>query len=325
MADRSTPRSGDVLKFLDTHRLDHNPDHYAFAWRYLAKRDPSFSSAVAELIDGGVRLSERDVARLSASAPAPLRGTDTVAPELERISLDILAIITAASGETTTFGRELTLAATDLIQGKPEDLRAIVGRMIAYSSQAEQSLTAMSRRTQQLYGELRALVHIAQRDPARGVLPREAVEQHLRDVLAMQPGGIVIAVVTLDDARRLRVSYGEAVTARVVRALAETLGKHLGTTAIGDIGGDRLLVVVEATDPDGVAARLNDARMAFSGRTMRVREDDREIGTVSFSGGLAPARSRSFEVVLQAVVALAGQATAGGGDMIVVEGAVTGV
>ncbi|MGM9026734.1 hypothetical protein ACTFC5_04505, partial [Campylobacter jejuni] len=68
---------------------------------------------------------------------------------LERISLDILAIITAASGETTTFGRELTLAATDLIQGKPEDLRAIVGRMIAYSSQAEQSLTAMSRRTQQ--------------------------------------------------------------------------------------------------------------------------------------------------------------------------------
>ncbi|MGT2516584.1 hypothetical protein ACVOMT_22440 [Sphingomonas panni] len=75
---------------------------------------------MAELIDGGVRLSERDVARLSASAPAPLRGTDTVAPELERIPLDILAIITAASGETTTFGRELTLAATDLIRASPK-------------------------------------------------------------------------------------------------------------------------------------------------------------------------------------------------------------
>ncbi|MGT2516582.1 hypothetical protein ACVOMT_22430 [Sphingomonas panni] len=97
-------------------------------------------------------------------------------------------------------------------------------------------------------------------------------------------------------------------TARVVRALAETLGKHLGTTAIGDIGGYRLLVVVEATDPDGVAARLNDARMASSGRTMRVREDVIARSARSgFSGGLAPARSRSFEVVLQAVVALAGQ------------------
>ncbi|MGT2516583.1 hypothetical protein ACVOMT_22435 [Sphingomonas panni] len=83
--------------------------------------------------------------------------------------------------------------------------------MIAYSSHGRAEPDRDEPAHAAVGGELRALVHIAQRDPARGVLPREAVEQHLRDVLAMQAGrhrdrgGD-----SLDDARRLRVSYGEA-------------------------------------------------------------------------------------------------------------------
>ncbi|MCZ3114949.1 hypothetical protein NYZ21_21160, partial [Acinetobacter baumannii] len=57
---RNKPGSGAVvLRFLEAHQLEHTARLYAFAQRYLLGRDASFRALVDELIDGGVRLTER--------------------------------------------------------------------------------------------------------------------------------------------------------------------------------------------------------------------------------------------------------------------------
>ena len=85
---RNKPGSGAVvLRFLDAHQLEHTPRHYAFAHRYLLGRDASFRAQVDELIDGGVRLTERQVASFTPVPSPEIAANDRLLPDIERISL----------------------------------------------------------------------------------------------------------------------------------------------------------------------------------------------------------------------------------------------
>ena len=91
----STPKrrqpSGEILRFLDDHRLDHTPDHYAFAHRYLFGNDRGLEAGVQAIIDGGVRISPAEVEKLGAAVkPEP---ENDVAPELDQVTVRVLDII----------------------------------------------------------------------------------------------------------------------------------------------------------------------------------------------------------------------------------------
>lgn len=316
---RSKTRSGvAVLKFLDAHQLEHTPGHYAFAHRYLHGRDAMFRSRVDELIEGGVRLTERQVASF-APVPVPnAPANDRLLPEIERISLGILAVMTAASGEASALTRELTLAAIELAEGDVQTVRAIVMRMLAQSRSAEESFAAVSSRTRALHDDLLAILDVVEQDPATGALSHDAVLDRLASALATEPRDLSVAMFNLDRGSDVRATHGEAVAVRVLRVLVATLAEQCRPFAIGRAGDHRLLAVFPEIPVQELVARLDTARAAFAARRMKVRESDVELGMMTFSAGVAPARSRTVDDLIGAVAILAARAGADG-DVIISE------
>ncbi|MEP9403730.1 GGDEF domain-containing protein [Sphingomonas silueang] len=316
---RSKTRSGvAVLKFLDAHQLEHTPGHYAFAHRYLHGRDAMFRSRVDELIDGGVRLTERQVASLAPAPAVDAPANDRLLPEIERISLGILAVMTAASGEASALTRELTLAAIELAEGDVQTVRAIVMRMLAQSRSAEESFAAVSSRTRALHDDLLAILDVVEQDPATGALSHDAVLDRLAMTLASERQHVSVAMFNLDRFAHVEASHGQAVAVRLLRVLVTTLAEQCRPSAIGRAGDHRLLAVFRDMPAHKLIARLDAARQAFADRRMKVRESDVELGMMTFSAGIAQARSRTVDELIGAVAILAARAGADG-DVIVSE------
>ena len=316
---RNRPGSGAaVLRFLDAHQLDHTPGHYAFAHRYLHGPDATFRAQVAELIDGGVRLTERQVASFAPVPVAEIAANDRLLPDIERISFGILAIITQASDEASALSRELTLAAAELVEGDAQTVRAIVMRMLAQSRLAEQSFAAVSSQTRALHDDLRAILDVVEQDPATGALSHDAVLDRLASTLATEPQDLSVAMFNLDHGTHVRTTHGEAVAVRVLRVLVATLAEQCRPSAIGRAGDDRLLAVFPDMPVQDLGVCLDAARQAFAARRMKVRESDVELGRMTFSAGVAPARSRTLDELLGALAILAARAGADG-DVIVSE------
>lgn len=316
---RNKPGSGAaVLRFLDAHQLEHSPGHYAFAHRYLHGPDATFRAQVAELIDGGVRLTERQVASFAPVPAVEIAANDRLLPDIERISLGILAIITQASDEASALSRELTLAAAELVEGDAQTVRAIVIRMLAQSRSAEQSFAAVSIRTRALHDDLRAILDVVDQDPATGALLHDAVLDWLAVALVTEPRDVAVAMFNLDQGAEVQASHGEAVAVRVLRVLVATLAEQCRPSVIGRAGDHRLLAIFPDMPAQDLGARLDAARQAFAARRLKVRESDVELGMMTFSAGVAPARSRTVDELLGALAILAARAGADG-DVIVSE------
>lgn len=98
----STPKrrqpSAEILRFLDDHRLDHTPDHYASAHRYLFGNDRALEAGVQAIIDGGVRISPAEVEKLGAAVtPEP---ENDVAPQLDQVTVRVSSV--ASSSEPSS-------------------------------------------------------------------------------------------------------------------------------------------------------------------------------------------------------------------------------
>ena len=316
---RNKPGSGAVvLRFLDAHQLEHTPRHYAFAHRYLLGRDASFRAQVDELIDGGVRLTERQVASFTPVPSPEIAANDRLLPDIERISLGILAIITQANDEASALTRELTLAAAELVEGDAQTVRAIVMRMLAQSRSAEQSFAAVSSQTRALHDDLLAILDVVEQDPATGALSHDAVLDRLAMTLASERQHVSVAMFNLDRFAHVEASHGQAVAVRLLRVLVTTLAEQCRPSAIGRAGDHRLLAVFRDMPAHKLIARLDAARQAFADRRMKVRESDVELGMMTFSAGIAQARSRTVDELIGAVAILAARAGADG-DVIVSE------
>ena len=113
----STPKrrqpSAEILRFLDDHRLDHTPDHYASAHRYLFGNDRALEAGVQAIIDGGVRISPAEVEKLGAAVtPEP---ENDVAPQLDQVTVRVLDIIRDTLDATGGLNRDLVKASAALL------------------------------------------------------------------------------------------------------------------------------------------------------------------------------------------------------------------
>ena len=113
--------------FLTANRLSPDPAHYSFAHAVLANADGLLARRVAEITDGGVRLTAQDIVRLGGQAKtgAPIAaaaGADnddddrmvadpaTHQAMIERVLMQIAGFddtITIAHAEANNFGRDL--------------------------------------------------------------------------------------------------------------------------------------------------------------------------------------------------------------------------
>ncbi|HEX8556403.1 MAG TPA: GGDEF domain-containing protein, partial [Sphingomonas sp.] len=290
--DRKHDRTGQrVLAYLDEHRLDHTPDHYLFAHRVLFGEDQAFLETVGRITDGGVRISLAQVQQLLPARSAKGEAIRDLAPALDGLTLRVLDIAGAAATATGDLNRELVTSMAAMLDPGGADVRPIITNMIERTAGAEARLREAVRQARQLRHDLNALHDHQSRDQLTGFLNRAAMEQRLATAIA-EPAGCSLAIVDVDQLQAFNAEYGHAVGDRILRATAETLRESCSRHTLARWDGGKFMVLFEATGLTEAAGLVETARGALTARRMKLRENDRPLGMVSFSSGVVSSRSR---------------------------------
>ena len=317
MSEQARQRAGhEVLRFLDNHRLDHSPDNYAFAHAFLVGDDDVLKARVAQIIDGGVRITPAEVRRLAP--PAEASGTlATIAPQLDQMTLRVLDIIGDAMNAAGGLNRDLVRASATLLTPDAPDLRSIIAAMIERTATTERSLAGATQQAQRLRQELASLRDETSRDRLTGLLNRAAMEEHLA---AASRAGFCAAAIDIDHFKRVNDTHGHGVGDRVLRAVANVLAEECAPHLVARWEGGKFVVLLEGVDLKDGTALVEHARAALAAKRLRLRENDEPLDPISFSAGVAAARGRSSAAVLEAADALLRQAKSRGRNRIIGEG-----
>jgi diguanylate cyclase len=96
----------------------------------------------------------------------------------------------------------------------------------------------------------------------------------------------------IDRFKLINDTHGHATGDRVIRYVADTLRKVVGPKVhVARHGGEEFALIFEHRDAEAAAELLDRARDMMSERNLLARDTQAEIGSVSFSGGIAELRS----------------------------------
>jgi diguanylate cyclase len=286
----------EAIRFLDDHMLDATPANYTFAYLYLTGANGWLRRAVDSMIDGGVRLGQKDVDSLMEAAPGETgHGAATVANGLDRHRAELrhsilsFADLTAtALSNTGDFGRELADSARQASGNA--DLAGLIGAMIERTTDMEYRLAETRRETDRLRQDLDAARDDATRDALTNLPNRRAIDRQLK-TYAEDGTPMAIAFCDIDHFKSINDRFGHAVGDRVLKAVAETLAETMAPHVVGRFGGEEFVVVLPRVDGQTAFALVERARAALGARAMKVRDTDEMIGQVTFSAGIATCRA----------------------------------
>ena len=323
-ANVTKARGQQVLRYLEEHRLDPTPAHYAFAHHLLFDEDKPFHEAVGKITEGSVRISAKQVEQLAPMLPGARAGRGAMGPQLDALTLRVLAIARDAASTTGDLNRDLVTAMAAMLTPEGQDLRSVVGKLIEQTSLAEASLGEASRQAHLLREELNALRTQSFTDELTGLLNQEGMEERLAAATA-RAAGFSLAMIEVDGLAAVTDQYGEAVRDRVLKVVAGTLAESCPTHTIGRLKGERFVVLFEDMAALDASTIVEGAREALVRRRLKLRENDKPLGTIGFSAGVATARSRDVPSVLAATASLLQQAKARGTNAIEVERQIVGL
>jgi diguanylate cyclase len=281
----------EAMRFLDDNMLDPTPSNYTFAYLYLTGVNGWLRKATDSIMDGGVRLCQKDVDQMMDAAPGETgHGAPHVADADEHKSalrhqmLTFADVTALALQDASAFNRDLTDNAQQL--GGQADLAILVNAMIERTSDMERRLMETSRETQRLREDLDAARDDATRDALTNLPNRRAVDRQLQ-MHADRGTPLAVAFCDIDHFKAINDRFGHAVGDRVLKAVAETLAETMSPYVVGRFGGEEFVVVLPDVDCEAAYALIEKARTAVGQRTMRVRDTDEMIGQVTFSAGIA--------------------------------------
>lgn len=302
--------SGDRLfsrvgAFLSAHRLTPDPVHYAFAYEVIANSAGVVAKRVAEITDGGVRLTAQDITQLGGGTAmgAPMthqaededetaeKNGDPQQALMDRMMLqldgfdDTMRLVHA---EANDFGRDLERsAATMRDMGAEAGLEAIArltADMIERVARAEGKLDSALRETEELRSALDEARGSARTDPLTDLPNRRAFDEAFAAL--SHDASVAVAICDIDHFKRINDNFGHAVGDRVIRMVAQTLATERGAM-VARYGGEEFALLFKGMPLDEAAHRIEQVRQTISERRPRVRETGEPIGTISFSAGVA--------------------------------------
>ncbi|WP_231621734.1 GGDEF domain-containing protein [Sphingomonas sp. 37zxx] len=294
--------------FLFDQRLEPNPVNYAFAYHLVTDPQGTLATAVAALIDGGVRLTQRDIEALGVDlSPSVARGTEendtsavaarnaeTLMAKTEMQVAGFADIMTTVRTETRDFSRDLA-ASVDAMERSREgyesisfldDVTHITATMIGRVHAAERQLDQAHRETQELRQMLEQARGDALCDPLTGLPNRRAFEQAFAEALAKgQPA--CVAICDVDHFKTVNDRFGHAVGDRVLRAIGQTLAQTCKGHLVARYGGEEFALLFYGPLSSAIAT-VDAARLEVGQKRYRLRETDVPLGEITISVGVTP-------------------------------------
>ncbi|MCC2980905.1 sensor domain-containing diguanylate cyclase [Sphingomonas sp. IC4-52] len=309
-----------VGQFLADHKLSIEPANYAFAYRVLVDPAGPLARSVADLTDGGVRLTAQDIAQLGGPAPtnaAPAGNGDAASsrPSSELIVqadamiaraemqvADFSQAVRSIHAETSGFGRDLAASAAAMRQADPvtgtDEVFRLTATMIDRANVAERRMAAAEQEAEALRSALDEARGTARLDPLTELANRRAFDEAYD---AVPPGTpIALALCDIDHFKRVNDDFGHAVGDRVLRAVGLTIASESAGAVVARYGGEEFAILFIGVDLDAAVALVDRARSAVAARRFRSRKTDAPIGVITISGGVAAGMSDEPREVLYA-------------------------
>jgi diguanylate cyclase len=301
VSDRLYASIGD---FLFANRLSVDPINYAFAHRVLSTPNGPLAAAVAQITDGGIRLTSRDIEELGgtvvAGAPAGEGANDDAAAEAAEGAMQVLVArtqmqvegfadtVAAIRAETRGFGRDLEASAAAMRGGAEQaiDITRMATTMLDRVRAAEARLASANEEADTLRRELETARHDAKADPLTGLANRRAFEEAF-EAASSSGAPICVALCDVDRFKSVNDRFGHAVGDRVLKVIAGALREACGEHLVARYGGEEFAVLFTGSSVELAAQTLDTAREAVAAKRYRLRETDAPLGAVTFSGGVS--------------------------------------
>ena len=163
--------------------------------------------------------------------------------------------------------------------------------MIERTRGAEARLRDMGQELATLQTDLAEARETAERDPLTGLPNRRALQAALNKAVASAiaaEAALSLAYCDIDHFKQLNDVHGHAIGDRVLRHVGDCLSDGLGPDVmVSRFGREEFVVILEGLDTDAAAGRIDEIREKLAARNLRSRTDERPIGKISFSAGVA--------------------------------------
>lgn len=260
-----------IGRFLAEQRLDPEPGNYAFAHAILSEPDSPLAKAVYAIIDGGVRLTRRDVSGLGREiAMSPKDAKKRADALVARAQMSIECVddtLVQIRAHTQDFGRELA-ASADAIErshgstGGSDAITAIAritSDMRARVANAEAQLEQATNQAAELRAQLEEALDDARRDPLTD-LPNRRAYQDGYDANAKAGQPMCLGVCDIDRFKLINDRFGHAVGDRVLKAVASTLAEVCEGALVARYGGEEFVVLFDHDDLAAARTQLDRVR-----------------------------------------------------------------
>lgn len=279
-----------VIEFMANHRLDPTPRNYTLGYMLVTKASTPLEKAVRAIADDGLRITQEqadEILDASGVGGTPGGGAVSVADGEEALLHQMLRIGDIASNSRAAandFGRDLD-AQMGALADNPE-ITAVVAGMVLRSRRTEQELAASMDEISRLRQDLESARDDANRDKLSGLPNRRALDDRLAQ-LERAGTPFSVAICDIDKFKNVNDTHGHGVGDRVIKAVGQVIAEACGGHLVGRWGGEEFMAVFEGLDPAAAAEMVNEARETMEVKTFKLRENDKPLGTITFSAGIA--------------------------------------
>jgi diguanylate cyclase len=284
--------------------IDASPENYDICHRFVVRSDTDVCAGFDAALAKAQPISADAFGAIRERA-APARGQIDAFRFMAKVDAQLVTLADATSdalGHAQDYSRSLDATAADLkaLDLSPEAASIIAG-LAAQTSFAARRAAALEASLAQASGELADLRQELERTKTEGSsdaltsLPnRRAFDSRLLDAIsiahaARQP--LSIAFCDVDHFKKFNDTWGHQLGDQVLRFVGAQLAKQFAEIGVpARFGGEEFVVIL----PNHGSAEAFDAIDRFCGvvrsRVLRVRSDNREVGHVTLSAGVATLR-----------------------------------
>ncbi len=291
-----------ICDFLANSGLDPIPDHYELAWLYVAGSSSIQRLRIdTHLLEYG-RIDPIDAVKLLDEIRTSISERELshmVEEAKERIG-EARATTEQSSRDAATYWANLGVSLADL--DDPERSKLAIVRLQKMTTEimertvrAEAQLKERSKTMGHLRSRLVQSQKLALSDPLTDLPNRRAFDINLKEAIELarsKGSSLCVGFCDIDKFKSINDTHGHATGDRIIRFVADALREVVGPKIhVARHGGEEFALIFPNADAEKSAALLDRARANLTDRNLVARDTQAQIGSVSFSGGVAEMRS----------------------------------
>lgn len=282
-----------------------SPRNFAIWYHYATGYNPALNRAINQTLEQKGALADPDLEQIYDTYIATERvgqAVDSVGSKVLDEIKQVLAMIDAASGTTTSYSESLADASAKLAATSDRDtLRAVIERLIEgtrdmeiNNKKLEASLSTSRQEIEQLHESLATVRTESQTDPLTGLANRKmfdgAVAKAIADAKEKREA-LALLMADVDYFKLFNDKFGHQTGDQVLRLVAQAMKQNVkGQDIAARYGGEEFVIALPRTALRAAVSVAEQIRSAVMAKELMKRSNGERLGRITISIGVAHLR-----------------------------------